>query len=131
MTTEQLAAFIKAYNQSVKKCIKSEDKDGKLIDEQSDWVWFDRKKLEELLALTDENEGGIKIYFGQYTKSNLDILPPQWPDREDYIGRLSLALVASNKNSNGYEDIYLKDSERSNHGIQNTGDLCPPTCPRP
>jgi len=75
MTRDQLEAFRLAYGKSVKKCIKGKNKDGKEIEELSDWVFFDRELIQSLLDMTDPKVRGLKIYFGQYDKENLDILP--------------------------------------------------------
>lgn len=124
MNNKQLEAFRNAYRESVKIGIKGKDKNGHDIEEQSDWVWFDRESLKKLLDTSDERTGGIKMYFGQYDKDNLDILPADRKNREDYIGRISIAMVASNKTDYGYEDLQKPDGG----GIKNGGDLCPPDC---
>lgn len=128
MDRKQLELFRKAYDNSVKKCIKGKDKNGKDIEEQSNWVFFDRATLEKLLSMTDPKTGGIKMYFGQYDKENLDIIPLDRPLREDYIGRISLALAASNRTEQGMEDIYLANSVEEDGGLENGGNLCPPQC---
>ncbi|MCL6260533.1 hypothetical protein M3O96_15630 [Aquiflexum sp. TKW24L] len=134
MTKEQLEAFRLAYAKSVKKCIKGKNKNGKNIAEQSDWVFFDRKLIQDLLDMTDPISGGLKLYFGQYDKENLDILPIDRKDRDDYIGRISIAIAAANKTEFGIIDLNdeSKDSTTfklsSGGSIENGGDLCPPGC---
>ena len=134
MTKEQLEAFRLAYAKSVKKCIKGKNKNGKNIAEQSDWVFFDRKLIQDLLDMTDPISGGLKLYFGQYDKENLDILPIDRKDRDDYIGRISIAVAAANKTEFGIIDLNVesKDSTAfklsSGGSIENGGDLCPPGC---
>ena len=136
MDDKELELFRKAYDKSVKKCIKGKDKNGRDIEEQSNWVWFDRAVIEELLAMTDPQSGGIKMYFGQYDENNIGMLPEDRKYREEYIGRISLALAASNKTEVGFEDIALPDTNkeeglfpsRSGGGIENGGSLCPPDC---
>jgi hypothetical protein len=105
MTKEELEAFRSAYAKSVKKCIKGKNKNGKDIEEQSDWVFFDRKLIQDLLDMTDPITGGLKLYFGQYDKENLDILPIDRKDRDDYIGRISIAIAAANKTESGIIDL--------------------------
>ena len=134
MTRDQLEAFRLAYGKSVKKCIKGKNKDGKEIEEQSDWVFFDRELIQSLLDMTDPKVGGLKMYFGQYDKENLDILPIDRKDREDYIGRISMAIAAANKTEKGFLDIDadLNNSttlvRSSGNGTENGGHLCPPEC---
>ncbi|MCH6199625.1 hypothetical protein MMU07_08545 [Aquiflexum sp. LQ15W] len=134
MTKEQLEAFRLAYAKSVKKCVKGKNKNGKDIDEQSDWVFFDRKLIQELLDMTDSKSGGLKLYFGQYDKENLDILPIDQKDREDYIGSISIAVAAANKTENGIIDLGNEsknstDLTRNSGGSpRNGGLLCPPNC---
>jgi hypothetical protein len=134
MTKEQLDAFRFAYAESVKKCIKGKNKNGKDIEEQSDWVFFDRKLIQDLLDMSDPKTGGIKLYFGQYDKENIDILPIDQNDRDDYIGRISIAVAAANKTDNGIVDFIGESKDSSNLSLdsgdtlRNGGQLCPPNC---
>ncbi|MGY6523435.1 MAG: hypothetical protein ACXIUD_17015 [Mongoliitalea sp.] len=134
MTREQLEAFRKAYANSVKKCIKGIDKNGQEIDQQSDWVFFDRALLQSLLDMTDPQTGGLKMYFGQYDKSTLDLLPEGQPNREDYLGRMSIAIAAANKTEKGIIDvenpktIASKTTADLEESLKNGGELCPPSC---
>ena len=134
MTREQLEQFRRAYDKSVKKCVKGKNKNGKDIAEQSDWVFFDRELIQTLLDMTDPKTGGLKMYFGQYDKENLDILPKDRKDREDYIGRMSIAIAAANRTEGGIIDVAeeSKDSiisaRSSNSSTRNGGMLCPPNC---
>jgi hypothetical protein len=141
MTKEELEAFRNAYQKAAKKNIKAKNKNGKEINEQSDWVWFDRNTIQQLLDMTDQNQGGIKIYFGQYDKKNVEMLPKERRDMHDYVGKVSLALIACNKTKTEYEDIYSEPNEikdtsnlmlmsRNSGGESpvNAGDVCPPDC---
>jgi hypothetical protein len=134
MTKEELDAFTSAYSKSVKKCIKGKDKNGKDLEEQSDWVFFDRKLIQDLLDMTDPKSGGLKLYFGQYDKENLDILPIDQQDREDYIGRISIAIAAANKTESGIIDLMTESKNStdltpdSGGYTRNGGQLCPPDC---
>lgn len=134
MTEEELKLFRNAYAKSVKKCVKGKNKNGKDIAEQSDWVFFDRDLVQSLLDMTDPKTGGLKMYFGQYDKENLDILPKDRKDREDYIGRMSIAIVAANRTEKGIIDVngaYGESStkkSKSGGTIENGGSLCPPAC---
>jgi hypothetical protein len=134
MTKEQLEDFRLAYAKSVKKCIKGKNKNGKEIEEQSDWVFFDRKLIQDLLDMTDPKSGGLKLYFGQYDKKNFNILPLDHKDREDYIGRISIAIAAANNTEDGIIDIAAesKNSDslmlKSGGPTKNRGILCPPNC---
>jgi hypothetical protein len=140
MTREELEEFKTAYKKAAKKSIKAKNKKGELIKEQSDWVWFDRDTIQKLLDLTDPVKGGIKIYFGQYDKKNVEMLPKERRDKHDYVGRVSLALAACNKTETEFEDIYSESNEiqntsnlmlmRSNDRDSpvNAGYVCPPDC---
>lgn len=135
MTKEELDAFKSAYDISVRKCIKGKDKNGKDIEEQTEWIWFDRKTLMDLLNNADEEIGGIKMYLGQYDKNNINILPEKYPDRESCIGRISLALTPANKTEAGIIDVTSSgDISRTSSEIEqsylvmNGGTICPPFC---
>jgi len=140
MTREELEAFRAAYKKAAKKSKKAKNKKGELINEQSDWVWFDRNTIQKLLDMTDPENGGIKIYFGQYDEKNVVMLPEDMRKKHDFVGRISLALMASNKTKTEYEDIYtgsneIQDSSKmmlmsSGDGDSpvNAGSVCPPIC---
>lgn len=137
MTREELEAFRKAYQKAAKKSVKANNGKDQPINEQSDWVWFDRDSIQKLLDMTDPKTGGIKIYFGQYDKENIEMLPQDRKNREEYVGMVSLALVASNKSKTSYTDILSGDETNSNDSVVksdqgpsplNAGELCPPDC---
>lgn len=85
--------------------------------DQTRSIFFDRKTIEELLAKTDEKEGGLKIYLGMYDKETVNVRGEK-ADSEEYIGKLTLILAASNDNSSTTEDSW----------IMNGGKICPPNC---
>ena len=85
--------------------------------DQTRSVFFDRKTIEELLAKTDEKEGGLKIYLGMYDDDTVKERGGK-EDSEDYIGKLTLILAASNDNSSTTDDSW----------IRNGGKICPPVC---
>lgn len=140
MTRDELEAFREAYQKSAKKSKKAKNKDGKDINEQSDWVWFDRNTIQKLLDMTDPDQGGIKIYFGQYDKQNVVMLPEDMRKKHDYVGRVSLALMACNKTETEFEDIYSSSNEMQDASRMmlmsrgdgdspvNAGSVCPPEC---
>lgn len=80
-------------------------------------IWFDREKIEKLLAATDPKKGGIKIYFGQYDEETLPEVEDE-AQRKELNGRLTVILAASNEN---------KDPEDENL-VVNMGWFCPPSC---
>jgi hypothetical protein len=133
MTREELKNFVSVYNRSVRKGIKGKDKEGKDVEEQTSWAFFDREVIEKLLAQTDPKAGGIKIYLGQYDKDNLDLVPKDRKDREDYIGRVSLALSAANREEDGIFDVFGTNlnSDGGTGSIENGGRICPPYCKPP
>lgn len=133
MTREELKNFVSVYNKSVRKGIKGKDKEGKDVEEQTSWAFFDREVIEKLLAMADPKIGGIKIYFGQYDLGNLNLVPENREDREEYIGRVSLAVSAANKEEDGVFDVFKNDSGAENgySSIQNGTGICPPYCRPP
>ena len=136
MTKEEFEAFKSAYDKSVRKCIKGKDNNDKAIEEQTEWIWFDRKTLLDLLNIADQTTGGIKMYIGQYDKKNIEMLPESYPDQESCIGRISLALIPANRTDSGIIDVTssnedsIKSGDQSN-SIRNAGTLCPPFCSPP
>lgn len=127
MKRKDLEKFREAYDTSMKRAIKGLDKNGNPIEEQSDWVYFEKETLEKMLKQI-QGEGGIKFYFGQYDKENLYILPRETDQREDYIGRVSVAMVGCKKDENGKLVELELDDEVDSDSIQNGGSLCPPFC---
>lgn len=85
--------------------------------DQTRSIFFDRKTIEELLAKTDEKEGGLKIYLGMYDKETVNVRGEK-AESENYIGKLTLILAASNNNSSTTDDSW----------IRNGGKICPPDC---
>ncbi|WP_373497194.1 hypothetical protein [Aquiflexum sp.] len=140
MTREELEAFRNAYQRAAKISIKAKNKEDRDINEQSDWVWFDRNTIQKLLDITDPDKGGIKIYFGQYDEKNVVLIPEDRRKKHDYVGRVSLALAACNKTETEYEDIYSRTNEiqdTSKMMLMSSGDgdspvnagyVCPPDC---
>lgn len=141
MTKEELEAFRSAYDKSVRKCKKGKNNKGEEIEEQTEWIWFDRNTLMDLLKHADDASGGIKMYIGQYDKKNINILPDSYPEKENCIGRISLALTPANKTDAGIIDVTAPTiadaaeisramSVQSNM-ILNGGTICPPYCSPP
>lgn len=108
--------------------------DGKPIMEQTNWVWFDRETIEAALAKADADgkTGGLKMFFGQYDKETISMIPADRPEREEYIGRISLVLVPTNKTENGLQEIGnaidSDDSDEEEEDGFNGGKICPPDC---
>jgi hypothetical protein len=106
------------YDKEVKKAKPAKGK-SKDIDDQTDWIYFDRKTLEEILA--DPKAGGVKFYFTEYTEEVAEVLHPENPD--EYVGRLNLVMTASSEGGKG--DLLDLDG---NTTYYNRGSLCPPFC---
>lgn len=85
---------------------------------QTKSVFFDRKTIEKLLAQTDPDKGGIKIYLGMYDQETLSERDESSDMAKDYIGKLTLILTASNDN---------EDPDQESKMI-NGGRVCPPDC---
>ncbi|AFL83291.1 hypothetical protein Belba_0636 [Belliella baltica DSM 15883] len=126
--------FRENYSKHGQINIPGRDKDDKPIEKQTDWVWFDRETIEEALkkADADGKVGGLKMYFGQYNKETIAMIPADRPKREDYIGRISLVLVPTNKTDGGLQEIGdaigSDDSDEEEEDGWNGGKLCPPNC---
>jgi len=103
------------YERFIANAEKAVNED-KAID-QTRSIFFDRKTIEELLSKTDEKEGGLKIYLGMYDKETANVRGEK-EESEDYIGKLTLILAASNSNSSTTDDSW----------IRNGGKICPPDC---
>ncbi|EKB49476.1 hypothetical protein [Cecembia lonarensis] len=133
MNRDDLKKFVKPYRETIQVGEPGRDEQGRAIKEQSQWVFFDRATIEKLLRMTDANKGGIKVYFGQYDRENLYLVPQDRRDREQYIGKISVALSAANEEQNGIFDVFLNsEGQRSDaNSIENGGMLCPPYCEPP
>ncbi len=64
------------YNKEVKKGKAAKGKKGD-IDNQTDWIFFNRKTHEEILA--DPEAAGIKFFFTEYTEEVAKIRYPENP----------------------------------------------------
>jgi hypothetical protein len=135
MTREDLRNFIAPYKDHVGRGLPGVDANGKIVTSQSQWVFFDRATIERLLNMTDPKDGGIKIYFGQYDKNNLNLIPEDREDKNEYIGRISVALSAANEKEDGIYDLFaqgsMKNSRSGGDSTENAGRICPPYCKPP
>ncbi|GHB30919.1 hypothetical protein [Mongoliitalea lutea] len=123
MNKKEFDQFIKTYEEGLKKGIIANDIHGRPIKEQSSYVYFDKKSLEKFLEQVDDN-GGIRIYFGQYDELTIKSLPASIKDPTQYFGRLSVVLATDDK----FKKDSLKSSDNDDDDYYNGGDLCPPTC---
>ncbi len=106
------------YDQEVKKGKAAKGKKGD-VDNQTDWIFFDRETLEEILA--DPKAKGIKIYFTEYTESIAKVYYPENPD--EFVGRINLVLTASS--DMGQSNI---SDANGTTAYYNKGQMCPPYC---
>ena len=106
------------YDQEVKKGKPAKGKKGDIVD-QTDWIFFDRKTLEEILA--DPKAGGIKFYFTEYTEEVAKAYYPENPD--EYVGRINLVITASSES--GKNEI---EDSSGNATYFNKAQICPPYC---
>lgn len=106
------------YNQEVKKGKPGKDQKGD-VDNQTDWIFFDRETLEKVLAQADSDpkKGGIKFYITEYTKEVAEKYHPT--DSDAYEGRLTLVFEATH--ADGLEATVGGD-------LENLGTSCPPRC---
>ena len=103
------------YEKFIAKAERAINEDNAM--EQTRSVFFDRKVIEELLAKTDEKEGGLRIYLGMYDEDTIAVRGKE-ENSKDYIGKLTLILTASDNNSGARESSL----------IVNGGKICPPNC---
>ncbi|MFN3998879.1 molecular chaperone DnaK [Algoriphagus sp.] len=106
------------YDKEVKKGKPGKGKKGD-IDNQTDWLFFDRKTLEEILA--DPKAGGIKFYLTEYTEEVAKKLYPENPD--EYVGRVNIVMTASSES--GKIEILGETEEPTYY---NKAQICPPYC---
>ncbi|MBN7810039.1 molecular chaperone DnaK [Algoriphagus sp. H41] len=95
------------------------NKKGK-IKKQTDWIFFDRKSLEAILAETDPEKGGIRFYFTEYTSRTAKKYHPK--QGELYNGLMTLVYEAAS-----CEAL----AEEPGEDFENVGHSCPPTCQTP
>ncbi len=107
------------YDKEVKKGKSAKDKNNKDVTDQTDWIFFDRSTLEEILA--DPKSEGIKFYFTEYTEEVAKAYYPENPD--EYVGRVNLVMTASTENGK----IEISNADGTNI-YYNRGVICPPTC---
>lgn len=122
MNKDVFDQFVKTYEEGLKKGIKSKDMHGKPIEEQSSFVYFDKKSIIKFLEQVDDS-GGVRIYFGQYDEDTVKSLPASIKEPQEYIGRLSVALVSVD----GQKKTSIKSSVDEGEYL-NGGELCPPIC---
>lgn len=106
------------YGQEVKKG-KPAKGEKKVSENQTDWIFFDRKTLEEILG--NPKAEGIKFYFTEYTEDVAKEYYPANPD--EYVGRLNLVMTASA--DNGKIDV---SDEIEGQTYFNRAQVCPPYC---
>jgi hypothetical protein len=106
------------YDKEVKKGKPAKGKKGD-IDNQTDWIFFDRETLEKVLAQADPDpkKGGIKFYFTEYTQEVAEKYHTN--ESELYEGRLTLVFEAAHAD---------KLSTVSGSSMENIGKACPPKC---
>ena len=106
------------YDLEVKKGKPAKGKK-EVVDNQTDWIFFDRSTLEEILA--DPKAAGIKFYFTEYTEEVAKAYYPENPD--EYVGRVNLVMTASTEN--GQSEISDADGTTTYY---NKAQMCPPFC---
>lgn len=113
ISKEDFESMKAKYDKEVKKGKPAKDNKGKDKTNQTNWIFFDRATLEELLAKTDPDskKGGIQFYFTEYTAEIAEKVYPN--DQNDYTGQITLAMQAVNLEENklniigGTEDEYI------------------------
>ncbi|MBA4298521.1 MAG: molecular chaperone DnaK [Cyclobacterium sp.] len=115
----------KKYKQEVGKGKPGKNPKGD-VTKQTEWVFFDRDTLQNLLDQADQDgkTGGIKFYLTEYTEE----LAKKWHPTEpnSYSGGITLVLKAANLKDGKPVDV--TDSEVAGEEYENRGIKCPPTC---
>lgn len=95
---------------------------------QTDWVFFDRETLQNILDEADQDgkTGGIKFYFAEYTEELAKKWHPEDPD--NYSGGMTLVLKAANLTDGNPVDV--KSANQDDPEFDNDGLKCPPHCRR-
>ncbi|WP_186757093.1 hypothetical protein [Echinicola salinicaeni] len=120
ITKKQFDDITKKYKNEVKKGLTGIGKDGKEIKDQTDWIWFSKEEIQNVL---DEGKAGIRFYFSQYDESFGEELG------EEYVGRLTLAMLPGDEKivaEATSEEGESADAERDY--AYNYGGICPPGC---
>ena len=96
------------------------------VSKQTEWVFFDRETLQNLLDQADQDgkTGGIKFYLTEYTEELAKKWHPNDPD--DYSGGITLVLKAANLKNGIPIDVTLNETAGSEY--DNNGIKCPPKC---
>jgi hypothetical protein len=113
------------YNQEVRQGKPGKNPNGEVTN-QTEWVFFDRETLQNILdqADPDGKKGGIKFYLAEYTEELAKKWHPKDPD--NYTGGITLVLKAANLTNGKPEDVTA--SVRGDEEFDNNGIKCPPTC---
>lgn len=117
MDIKKFKQLRESYNHHIGRGKSGRDKNGEKVTHQTQSVWFDRKTIQELLDQTDENSGGIKMFFGEYDSETAGEVQ-DIDDPRELVGRLTVILSASNDNEDPSEKTM----------IRNGGKICPPLC---
>lgn len=103
------------YSKSIGKGLVAQDGNGNPITEQTRSIWFSRQQLENLLELTDEKEGGLRIFLAQYDE---ETVPAEFNSiKEKLIGKITVALAPCKVDEAPHIESFM-----------NGGLLCPPDC---
>ncbi len=115
----------KKYKEEVGKGKPAKNPKGD-VTQQTEWVFFDRETLQNILDQADQDgkTGGIKFYLTEYTEE----LAKKWHpmDPQNYTAGITLVLKAANLKEGKPVDV--TDSEVTGEEYENRGIKCPPTC---
>jgi hypothetical protein len=121
---EDFLQMIEKYKKEIKTGSPGQSTSGK-INEQTDWVFFDRQTLEGLLEQADKDplKGGIKFSFAQYNQEIAEKFYPK--DSEKYAGMITLVMSPANFENGQIMESTARSGEES---YANRGIMCPPMC---
>src|SRR5690606_22761895 len=108
MDIKKFKQLRESYNHHIGRGKSGRDKNGEKVTHQTQSVWFDRKTIQELLDQTDENSGGIKMFFGEYDSETAGEVQ-DIDDPRELVGRLTVILSASNDNEDPSEKTMIRN----------------------
>ncbi|MFT4856929.1 MAG: hypothetical protein ACI9UV_000408 [Algoriphagus sp.] len=122
ISKEDFESMKAKYDKEVKQGKPGKNKKGD-INDQTDWIFFDRETLERLLAKAgkDPKKGGIQFYMTEYTE---EVAAKYHPNEvKKLTGALTLVMRPAN-----IENELISAVLGGEDDYENIGTMCPPFC---